>query len=749
MWTRRARSTRRRTAAAGLAVALAAGVTALTAAPATAAEGEIGTWGVRQSYRNYINGPIAHGEVEVGGGVVWLEAPGNGKGPFTWPVADATFNEATGSGTVNFEGSVAFRGHKNTSDEWIMELELADLTLDIDGDEAVLSADLTYRPFVAADPNLPAPPQEQADDAPFASIDLSGEDLTLDGNGAFTIDAAPAVGVAETMELIGWDQFYGTSTPDLDPFSTTVTPELLQPTMQLSTDQVFATGGTVTVSGSGFDPAANIGTRPPLAGQPAGFYVTLGDFDTTWQPSTGAPGTSRRVIKDAEDAAVQIWVVPQASYDILTGAPWNVDPAGLAVLDPDGTFTTDLVVDSTAAANGRAATANLGVYLYPGSGATNADNELSAPLSIASPEIGLSTSTLDPYGSTVTVTGSGFDPAANIGTRPPLAGQPAGFYVTLGDFDTTWQPSTGAPGTSRRVIKDAEDAAVQIWVVPQASYDILTGAPWNVDPAGLAVLDPDGTFTTDLVVDSTAAANGRAATANLGVYLYPGSGATNAEHELTAPVTVGSRTANESFVHATRVDFLDDDPTRPEIATGVARLGQVGKTRYLQELSTSDEWLRAIVDRFYNDTLGRPADPAGAAHWIGKLRNGTPVAEVAATFYSSAEYFRKYGDNDLNTWISDLYPKLMGRAVDPAGLTYWRGQAQSKGRTNVALRLYQSPETARARVRSLYQDLLGRAPDAAGLTYWAGRVVTHGDLALAVSLASSGEYQNRANLRFP
>jgi len=593
MWTRRARSTRRRTAAAGLAVALAAGVTALTAAPATAAEGEIGTWGVRQSYRNYINGPIAHGEVEVGGGVVWLEAPGNGKGPFTWPVADATFNEATGSGTVNFEGSVAFRGHKNTSDEWIMELELADLTLDIDGDEAVLSADLTYRPFVAADPNLPAPPQEQADDAPFASIDLSGEDLTLDGNGAFTIDAAPAVGVAETMELIGWDQFYGTSTPDLDPFSTTVTPELLQPTMQLSTDQVFATGGTVTVSGSGFDPAANIGTRPPLAGQPAGFYVTLGDFDTTWQPSTGAPGTSRRVIKDAEDAAVQIWVVPQASYDILTGAPWNVDPAGLAVLDPDGTFTTDLVVDSTAAANGRAATANLGVYLYPGSGATNA------------------------------------------------------------------------------------------------------------------------------------------------------------EHELTAPVTVGSRTANESFVHATRVDFLDDDPTRPEIATGVARLGQVGKTRYLQELSTSDEWLRAIVDRFYNDTLGRPADPAGAAHWIGKLRNGTPVAEVAATFYSSAEYFRKYGDNDLNTWISDLYPKLMGRAVDPAGLTYWRGQAQSKGRTNVALRLYQSPETARARVRSLYQDLLGRAPDAAGLTYWAGRVVTHGDLALAVSLASSGEYQNRANLRFP
>jgi hypothetical protein len=52
-------------------------------------------------------------------------------------------------------------------------------------------------------------------------------------------------------------------------------------------------------------------------------------------------------------------------------------------------------------------------------------------------------------------------------------------------------------------------------------------------------------------------------------------------------------------------------------------------------------------------------------------------------------------------------------------------------------------------VYALYGKLLGRAPDQGGWDYWAGQVVTSGDIALATSLATSLEYYNRAQFRFP
>lgn len=71
-----------------------------------------------------------------------------------------------------------------------------------------------------------------------------------------------------------------------------------------------AEGGTVTVNGSGYDPAGAIGTRPPFAGQPSGVYVVVGRFADTWQPSAGAPSSARQVI-------TQVWALPQAQYEVL------------------------------------------------------------------------------------------------------------------------------------------------------------------------------------------------------------------------------------------------------------------------------------------------------------------------------------------------------------------------------------------------------------------------------------------------
>ncbi|HEV7723087.1 MAG TPA: DUF4214 domain-containing protein, partial [Iamia sp.] len=224
----------------------------------------------------------------------------------------------------------------------------------------------------------------------------------------------------------------------------------------------------------------------------------------------------------------------------------------------------------------------------------------------------------------------------------------------------------------------------------------------------------------------------------------------NGDWARSRPVTFRARTATESFVTAAHADFLGAEPTRPELAADTAALNQSQtKATYLKDLSTSDIWLAGVVNRLYQDTLGRDGDEGGVAFWVGRLRTGWSVARVAASFYASPEYFDGIGGGTNQTWIDDLYDKVLLRNAFPGDITYWSSEVVAKGRGNVALRIYQSPESAGTRVEGLYADLLGRTPSSGDVTYWGAVVVKKGDLALAVNLANSAEYANRAVARFP
>jgi len=180
-------------------------------------------------------------------------------------------------------------------------------------------------------------------------------------------------------------------------------------------------GETLTVTGTGFDPAAHVGTRPPLAGQPSGFYVAFGRFADPWKPSAGAPSTDR-------EALLQVWALPAAQRAILdpTGAS-----ADFVTLNPDGTFTTQLAV-----APGGTTTGTYAIATYPGSGAVNATQETLTPIAFTTttpppaPDPGTGTGTgtgssgktltvtpfsgLDPDGQDVVVEGTGYDPAVGV-----------------------------------------------------------------------------------------------------------------------------------------------------------------------------------------------------------------------------------------------------------------------------------------------------------------------------------------------
>ena len=138
-------------------------------------------------------------------------------------------------------------------------------------------------------------------------------------------------------------------------------------TQDATTD--VAPGTVITVEGKGYNPSANIGTRPPLWNVPAGVYVIFACVTDPWQPSAGGVGANRQVIQ-------QFWAVPGVEqFNTIGGAE-----AGAILMDADGSFTAELTLTEAPCA-GRYA-----VITYAGSGAAaNPGEELEIPVTFAEP----------------------------------------------------------------------------------------------------------------------------------------------------------------------------------------------------------------------------------------------------------------------------------------------------------------------------------------------------------------------------
>jgi hypothetical protein len=198
---------------------------ALLALLAMTASGCYGTWGIRESYRGYAGSPANGGGITTEGGVTWLDGSGAAKGPFQWTVASAAVDPATETGYVQFRGGVHTKAHAYAGGH-LMELSLWNPRLEVDGDVGTLVVDLNYRPFQGFAPAT-LPPLQAALDIPFATVDLSGADWTI-VDGVQAVTDAPMTGVASTMTLIGWDQFYPTPVV-LDPLSTSFNAAMFAP----------------------------------------------------------------------------------------------------------------------------------------------------------------------------------------------------------------------------------------------------------------------------------------------------------------------------------------------------------------------------------------------------------------------------------------------------------------------------------------------------------------------------------------
>ncbi|MEF3115287.1 HtaA domain-containing protein [Streptomyces chrestomyceticus] len=206
---------------------------ASTPAASAAASGKVldGTldWGVKQSFREYITGPIAHGKAELAGGAVTSAAG------YRFPKGHGTYDAAKASLAAQFNGSVRFTGH-----EGVLDLKFSNLKVTANGTKGTLIADVSAKARATGKvTNTPG--------MAVADLKIPAGALTAK-NGVVTLKNVPA-----TLTAAGSKAFDTMYKPGqaLDPVTAAVTvdPKAHLPAGGDTSGSAAATGGSGSAGG--------------------------------------------------------------------------------------------------------------------------------------------------------------------------------------------------------------------------------------------------------------------------------------------------------------------------------------------------------------------------------------------------------------------------------------------------------------------------------------------------------------------
>lgn len=79
----------------------------------------------------------------------------------------------------------------------------------------------------------------------------------------------------------------------------------------------------------------------------------------------------------------------------------------------------------------------------------------------------------------------------------------------------------------------------------------------------------------------------------------------------------------------------------------------------------------ATIQGIYVAIFGRPADPAGLAHWNAETNNGADLSKMINALSSTDEFKALYDGKTNAEIITAVYQSLFGRAPDAAGLEFY------------------------------------------------------------------------------
>lgn len=167
-------------------------------------------WGFKQSFRSYLLGNIAHGEITTSDEVSFEGEQTGADGRIVWPVTSGAVDSAT-SATASGEGDANFNGHGGA-----LDTTLSNPTVEINGTEGVIKMDYEGNELNTDPDATPVP--VSGTQVVAATFDLdTAPDFHADGT--TTLASGPSVIGEDFVEAFG---SYGPGS-ELDPVSASLT----------------------------------------------------------------------------------------------------------------------------------------------------------------------------------------------------------------------------------------------------------------------------------------------------------------------------------------------------------------------------------------------------------------------------------------------------------------------------------------------------------------------------------------------
>src|SRR5262249_27549601 len=107
---------------------------------------------------------------------------------------------------------------------------------------------------------------------------------------------------------------------------------------------------------------------------------------------------------------------------------------------------------------------------------------------------------------------------------------------------------------------------------------------------------------------------------------------------------------------------------RPVDPTGLAFWSDpLNSSFVLEGIQTSVEFKALEVKDLYQHYLKRAPDPGAQGTFLPFLLHGGTFEQADAEIISSPEYFQKRGGGTNSGWLAALYEDALGRPIDPVG----------------------------------------------------------------------------------
>ncbi len=175
---------------------------------------------------------------------------------------------------------------------------------------------------------------------------------------------------------------------------------------------------------------------------------------------------------------------------------------------------------------------------------------------------------------------------------------------------------------------------------------------------------------------------------------------------------------NTNFIDRAYQDLLQRSPSPTEIANGLSALGS--ETRALFALSletTGNEYYQLLVGSYFQDLLGRPANPSDLSFFTMELATKVTDESVQAQIAASPEFFTDSGGTDAG-FVTALFKDFLNRPPTSSEQALFVSLLGTKSREYVASQILGLSEYDTDLVKSYYLQFLRRPADLTGLSFF-------------------------------